>query len=80
MTVTIISALATLICVILIDALYVYKVDRKLLKIQLQLDKQKVELNHIKSQLEDLRTDSEVIDHNLHVIIGNISNLKEELK
>lgn len=77
---TVISALATLICVILIDALYVYKVDRKLLKIQLQLDKQKVELNHIKSQLEDLRTDSEVIDHNLHVIIGNISNLKEELK
>lgn len=80
MTVIIILALAVLISVILIDALYVYKVDRKLLKIQLQLDKQKVELNHIKSQLEDLRTDSEVIDHNLHVIIGNISNLKEELK
>lgn len=80
MTVIIISGLATLIGVILIDALYVYKVDRKLLEIQLQLDKQEAELNHIKSQLRYLQSDNEVIDHNLHVIIGNISNLKEELK
>ena len=77
---TVISALAILIVVILIGILYVYKVDRKLLEIQIQLDKQETKLNHAISQLEYLQSDNKVIDHNLHVIIGNISNLKEELK
>ena len=80
MTVVIISALAILIGVILVDLHYVYKVDSELLEIQLQLDKQEVKLNHAISQLEYLQIDNEVIDHNLHVIIGSISNLKEELK
>lgn len=80
MTVFIISALAVLIGVILVDLLYVYKVDRNLLEIQLELDRQETKLNHAISQLEYLQSDNEVIDHNLHVIIGSISNLKEELK
>ena len=80
MTVVIISALAILIGVILVDLHYVYKVDSELLEIQLQLGKQEVKLNHAISKLEYLQSDNEVIDHNLHVIIGSISNLKEELK
>lgn len=80
MTVFIISALSVLIGVILVDLLYVYKVDRNLLEIQLELDRQETKLNHAISQLEYLQSDNEVIDHNLHVIIGSISNLKEELK
>lgn len=80
MTVFIISALAVLIGVILVDLLYVYKADRNLLEIQLELDRQETKLNHAISQLEYLQSDNEVIDHNLHVIIGSISNLKEELK
>lgn len=73
---TIISALAILIVVILIGA----SMFIRLCEIQLQLDKQKAELNRIISQLKALQGDNEVIDHNLHVIIGSISNLKEELK
>lgn len=73
---TVISALAILIGVILIGV----SMFIRLCEIQLQLDKQKAELNSIKSQLKVLQSDNEVIDHNLHVIIGNISNLKEELK
>lgn len=80
MTVFIISALAVLIGVILVDLLYVYKADRNLLEIQLELDRQETKLNHAISKLEYLQSDNEVIDHNLHVIIGSISNLKEELK
>ena len=72
---TVISALAVLIGVILIGA----SMFIRLCEIQLQLDKQKVELNRIISQLKALQGDNEVIDHNLHVIIGSISNLKEEL-
>ena len=73
---TVISALAVLIGVILIGA----SMFIRLCEIQLQLDKQKAELNRIISQLKALQGDNEVIDHNLHVIIGSISNLKEELK
>lgn len=73
---TVISALAILIGVILIGA----SMFIRLCEIQLQLDKQKAELNRIISQLKALQGDNEVIDHNLHVIIGSISNLKEELK
>lgn len=73
---TIISALAILIGIILIGA----SMFIRLCEIQLQLDKQKAELNRIISQLKALQGDNEVIDHNLHVIIGSISNLKEELK
>ena len=80
MTVSIILTLSVLIGIILVNLLYVYKVDRKLLEIQLQLDKQEEKLNHAISQLGYLQSDNEVIDHNLHVIIGSISNLKEELK
>lgn len=73
---TVISALAILIGIILIGA----SMFIRLCEIQLQLDKQKAELNRIISQLKALQGDNEVIDHNLHVIIGSISNLKEELK
>ena len=73
---TVISALAILIGIILIGA----SIFIRLCEIQLQLDKQKAELNRIISQLKALQGDNEVIDHNLHVIIGSISNLKEELK
>ena len=73
---TVISALAILIVVILIGV----SMFIRLCEIQLQLDKQKAELNRIISQLKALQGDNEVIDHNLHVIIGSISNLKEELK
>lgn len=73
---TVISALAILIVIILIGA----SMFIRLCEIQLQLDKQKAELNRIISQLKALQGDNEVIDHNLHVIIGSISNLKEELK
>lgn len=72
---TVISALAILIGVILIGA----SMFIRLCEIQLQLDKQKAELNLIKAQLRVLQSDNKVIDHNLHVIIGSISNLKEEL-
>ena len=47
MTNFIVSALFVLISIILVGLLYVYKVDRKLLKIQSQLDKQKAELDRI---------------------------------
>lgn len=73
---TVISALAILIVVILIGA----SMFIRLCEIQLQLDKQKAELNSIKSQLKVLQSDSRTIDRKLQVIIQIISNLKEELK
>lgn len=73
---TIISALAILIGIILIGA----SMFIRLCEIQLQLDKQKAELNSIKSQLKVLQSDSRTIDRKLQVIIQIISNLKEELK
>lgn len=76
---TVISALAILIVVILIGILYVYKIERRLCEIQLQLDKQKAELDHIIPQLRALQSDSRAIDRKLQVIIQIISNLKEEL-
>ena len=72
---TIISALAILIGVILIGA----SMFIRLCEIQLQLDKQKAELNRIISQLKALQGDSRTIDRKLQVIIQIISNLKEEL-
>lgn len=77
---TVISALAILIGVILIGILYVYKVERRLYEIQLKLDKQKAELNRITPQLRALQSDSRAIDRNLRVIIQIIANLREELK
>lgn len=72
---TIISALAILIGVILIGA----SMFIRLCEIQLQLDKQKAELDRIISQLKALQGDSRTIDRKLQVIIQIISNLKEEL-
>lgn len=79
----IISALGILIGIGIIDirlTLYNSKVDDRLLEIKLQLDEQKVKLNHIISQLRELQNDIDLIDNNLHTIIGNINNLKEEQK
>lgn len=72
---TVISALAILIGVILIGA----SMFIRLCEIQLQLDKQKAELDRIISQLKALQGDSRTIDRKLQVIIQIISNLKEEL-
>lgn len=72
---TVISALAILIVVILIGA----SMFIRLCEIQLQLDKQKAELDHIIPQLRALQSDSRAIDRKLQVIIQIISNLKEEL-
>lgn len=79
----IISALALLIGILIIESHLSHsanKVDSELIEIQIQLDKQVAKLNSILSQLSELQSDNEVIDHNLHTIIGNISNLKDELK
>ena len=62
---TVISALAILIVVILIGA----SMFIRLCEIQLQLDKQKAELNRIISQLKALQGDSRTIDRKLQVII-----------
>lgn len=76
----IISALVILIGVLLLDIYYAYRVDDRLLELELKLDKQEVKLNHIISQLRELQNDIDLIDNNLHTIIGNINNLKEEQK
>lgn len=73
---TVISALAILIGVILIGACYVYMVYRKLLK---KLDRQETKLNHVLSQLGDLRGSNRAIDRHLQVIIRSIPDMKKEL-
>lgn len=80
MIIAIISALAATIVTMLIGIHYTNKVDDRLLELELKLDEQKVKLNHIISQLRELQNDIDLIDNNLHTIIGNINNLKEEQK
>lgn len=79
----IISALAVFVGIILIVILVTInnsKVEDQLIEIKLQLDEQEAKMNSILSQLRELKRDNEVIDHNIHLIIGSISNLKDELK